>query len=115
MVLGKSGKVAVADLENNRVQVFDRDGSYLSHFGTQIGQEDGQLDGLSGIASDAQGNIIVADVSTNRLQVFDTEGRHLCTRHDLGLKANSGKSIAWGKDGQLALANGQAREVRAWW
>ena len=57
----------------------------------------------------------MTDVSTNRLQVFNSEGEHLCTRNNLGLKANASKGLAWGTHGQLAVANGHAHAVRVWY
>eukprot|EP00935_MAST-01C_sp_MAST-1C-sp1_P001288 g1288.t1 len=113
-VLGSEGEVAVADgYNNNRVQIFDREGNYLRQFGT-YGTEDGQFACPTSLASDAHGNILVTDYLTSRLQVFNSKGRHMCTNSDLGLRGDSDKGVAWGKGGQLAVANGNAHEVRAW-
>jgi DNA-binding beta-propeller fold protein YncE len=111
-VLGSSGEVAVADCDNNRVQIFDSEGNYKRQFGTE-GKEDGQLNFPSGLASDAHGNLLVVD-RTNRLQVFDPEGKHLCTRSDLGLYDDSEKGIAWSTGGEIAVANGGANKVVVW-
>ena len=97
------------------MQIFDREGNYLRQFGTKGREEDGQLDDPESLASDAHGNILVTDRATSRLQVFNSKGKHLCTRSDLGLKAVSTKGLAWGKDGQLAVANGNGHVVRVWW
>jgi hypothetical protein len=111
-VLGSSGEVAVADRGNHRVQIFDSEGKYKRQFGTE-GEEDGQFDMPTGLASDAHGNLLVVDF-TNRLQVFDPEGKHLCTRSDLGLHDNSTKGIAWSAGGEIAVADGTAHIVRVW-
>jgi DNA-binding beta-propeller fold protein YncE len=112
-VLGSSGEVAVADCNNNRVQIFDSEGKYKRQFGTK-GKEDGQLWSPAGIASDAHGNLLVTDF-TNRLQVFDPEGKHLCTRSDLGLHDTSyPKGIAWSAGGEIAVANGHASNALVW-
>jgi DNA-binding beta-propeller fold protein YncE len=111
-VLGSSGEVAVADLNNHRVQIFDSEGKYKRQFGTE-GKEDGQLQLPAGLASDAHGNLLVVDL-TNRLQVFDPEGKHLCTRSDLGLHDNSAKGIAWSTGGEIAVADGGTNKVLVW-
>jgi DNA-binding beta-propeller fold protein YncE len=111
-VLGSSGEVAVANFNNHRVQIFDSEGNYKRQFGTE-GKEDGQLSCPTGLASDAHGNLIVID-RTNRLQVFDPEGKHLCTRSDLGLYANSTKGIAWSAGGEIAVADRNAQKVFVW-
>jgi DNA-binding beta-propeller fold protein YncE len=99
-VLGSSGEVAVADCSNHRVQIFDSEGNYKRQFGT-YGKEDGQFNFPAGLASDAHGNLLVTD-RTNRLQVFDPEGKHLCTRSDLALHADSDKGTAWSTGGEIA-------------
>jgi DNA-binding beta-propeller fold protein YncE len=113
MVLGSSGEVAVADCDNHRVQIFDSEGNYKRQFGTEGKEADGQLFCPLGLASDAHGNLLVVD-RTNRLQVFDPEGKHLCTRSDLGLHADSEKGIAWSAGGEIAVANSSANKVLVW-
>jgi DNA-binding beta-propeller fold protein YncE len=112
-VLGSSGEVAVADYNNDRVQIFDSEGNYKRQFGTEGKEADSQFFRPSGLASDAHGNLLVID-ETNRLQVFDPEGKHLCTRSDLGLKAWSSKGIAWSAGGEIAVANGIALNALVW-
>jgi tripartite motif-containing protein 2/3 len=111
-VLGSSGEVAVADQNNDRVQIFDSEGKYKRQFGTE-GKKDGQFYRPTGLASDAHGNLLVVDV-TNRLQVFSPEGKHLCTRSDIGLHGESIKGIAWSAGGEIAVADGEAHSVRVW-
>jgi tripartite motif-containing protein 2/3 len=115
-VLGSSGEVAVADCDNHRVQIFDREGNYKRQFGSEgnaVVQRDGQFYGPSALASDVHGNLLVLD-QTNRLQVFSPEGKHLCTRNDLGIKDNATKGIAWSDVGELAVANGGADNELLW-
>jgi hypothetical protein len=113
-VLGSTGEVAVADCDNDRVQIFDSEGKYKRQFGTEAEEADGQFNCPSGLASDAHGNLLVVD-STDRLQVFDPEGKHLCTRSDLGLDAESTKGIAWSTGGEIAVADGDAFQVLVWY
>jgi DNA-binding beta-propeller fold protein YncE len=70
-VLGSSGEVVIADKDNHRVQIFDSEGKYKQHFGTEGKEADGELYRPTGIASDVHGNLLVADL-TSWLQVFST-------------------------------------------
>ena len=54
---------------NHRVTVFDKDGVYVSHFGSN-GSANGQFSDPYGIAVSHNGNIYVADYSNKRVQIF---------------------------------------------
>ena len=73
-VLGLSGEVAVVDVSNNCVQIFDSsEGNYKLQFGsygTIKADTCSAINGPSAITSDAHGT----------LQVLSPEGRHLYTR-----------------------------------
>jgi hypothetical protein len=112
-VLESSGEVAVADLYNHRVHIFDDKGNYKRQFGTKGKETDGELSYPQGLTSDAHGNLLVTD-STNRLQVFSPEGKHRCTRSDLVVHGASDKGVAWSADGGLAIANGECHHCRVW-
>src|SRR4029077_8804032 len=55
LALGSEGNVWAADHENNRVEKFAPDGTFLSKFGT-AGGADGSFSSPSGITVDSQGN-----------------------------------------------------------
>jgi hypothetical protein len=55
-VIGSSAEVAVADGDNDRVQIFDSEGNCKRQFGAYGKEADGQLFCPSGLASDAHGN-----------------------------------------------------------
>ncbi len=94
-----SGKfVYVADTGNNRIQKFDRDGGYISQWGSKciisVGSSppcvdpdgpdplalgDGQFFSPGGIAVDLSGNVYVADSQNNRIQKFDNNGKFITT------------------------------------
>lgn len=76
--IASDGSIFVADLNNNRVQKFDKNGAFVSTFGS-TGTGDGQLTGPSGIAIDSKGNIFVVDRFNNRVQKFNSSGTHLKT------------------------------------
>ncbi len=76
VALDKEGNVYVTDTMNNRVEIFDADGNFLSLFG-QHGDGPGYLARPKGIAVDSDGHIWVADSYQDRVQVFNREGQLL--------------------------------------
>jgi uncharacterized protein YjiK len=65
----RSGDVYVVDSGNNRVQRFDRDGRFISEFGS-AGRGNGQFDRPYGIAIDKDGYVYVSDAGNKRIQKF---------------------------------------------
>ncbi len=70
------GNVYVTDTLNNRVEIFDADGNFISQFG-KAGDGPGYFARPKGIAVDSDGHIWVADDMQDRLQVFNREGQLL--------------------------------------
>jgi DNA-binding beta-propeller fold protein YncE len=70
------GNVYVTDTLNNRVEIFDADGNFVSLFGKH-GDGPGYFARPKGIAVDSDGHIWVADEVEDRLQVFNREGQLL--------------------------------------
>jgi sugar lactone lactonase YvrE len=70
------GNVFVTDTLNNRVEIFDADGAFISEFG-KAGDGPGTFTRPKGIAVDQDGHIWVADEMQDRLQVFNKEGQLL--------------------------------------
>ena len=73
VAVDESDNVYVADTANNRVQVFDASGSFITKWGS-FGDGDGQLFDPQGVAVDESGNVYVADSGNDRIQVFDLSG-----------------------------------------
>ena len=86
MAVDEGGFIFVADSGNNRIQIFNPDGTFLRAFG-RWGQSDGEFkvetwilfclalfnmdsQGLEGIAVNSKGNILVADRENHRIQIF---------------------------------------------
>jgi hypothetical protein len=71
----RDGNIYVADGigTNNRVAKFDKDGRFITHWGS-TGTGPGQFNGVKAIAVDAQGSVYVADAGNKRIQVFDGAG-----------------------------------------
>ena len=65
----RNGDIYVVDSGNNRVQRFDRDGRFISEFGS-AGRGNGQFDRPYGIAIDKDGYIFIADTGNKRIQKF---------------------------------------------
>ncbi len=76
VAVDKDGNVYVTDTLNNRVEIFDADGNFISQFG-KAGDGPGFFSRPKGIAVDGDGHIWVADSMQDRLQVFNREGRLL--------------------------------------
>jgi sugar lactone lactonase YvrE len=76
VAVDKDGNVYVTDTLNNRVEIFDADGNFISTFGKN-GDGPGTFSRPKGIAVDGDGHIWVADEMQDRLQVFNREGQLL--------------------------------------
>ena len=76
VAVDKDGNVYVTDTLNNRVEIFDADGAFISWFGKH-GDGPGYFARPKGIAVDSDGNIWVADQMEDRLQAFNREGQLL--------------------------------------
>jgi len=76
VAVDKEGNVYVTDTLNNRVEIFDADGSFISEFGT-AGDGPGHFARPKGIAIDSDGHIWVADEVQSRVQVYDKQGQLL--------------------------------------
>jgi len=70
------GNLCVTDTLNNRVEIFDAEGNFISEFG-KAGDGPGRFARPKGIAVDGDGHIWVVDEVQSRVQVFDREGRLL--------------------------------------
>jgi DNA-binding beta-propeller fold protein YncE len=76
VAVDSDGNVYVTDTLNNRVEIFDADGNFISTFG-KAGDGPGYFARPKGIAVDSDGHIWVADEMQDRLQVFNKEGQLL--------------------------------------
>ena len=76
VALDKQGNVYVTDTMNNRVEIFDADGNFVSLFGKH-GDGPGYIARPKGIAVDCDGHIWIADSYQDRVQVFNREGQLL--------------------------------------
>ncbi len=71
-----NGNVYVVDTTNDRLQKFDRHGTYLGQWGI-LGDGDGEFRAAMDVAADAEGNVYVTDCLNARVQKFDSAGNFL--------------------------------------
>ncbi len=65
--------IVVSDSGNRRIQVFDKDGKFVTKMGAS-GSLEGYFDSLYGVAyNPVTKQLIVADQGNNRLQLFSAE------------------------------------------
>jgi DNA-binding beta-propeller fold protein YncE len=76
VALDKDRNVYVTDTMNNRVEIFDAEGKFISMFG-EHGDGPGYFARPKGIAIDSDGHIWVADAFQDRVEVFNREGQLL--------------------------------------
>lgn len=76
VAVDKDGNVYVTDTMNNRVEIFDAEGKFISLFGKH-GDGPGYFARPKGIAVDCDGHVWVADEYQDRVQVFNREGQLL--------------------------------------
>jgi sugar lactone lactonase YvrE len=69
-----AGEVFVADQNNDRVQVFDRDGAFLRCFGKGGMSLTPKFGRAQGLAGDGRGRVYVADAFQGTVKVFDAAG-----------------------------------------
>ncbi len=118
IAVDSSGNIYVSDTGNNRIQIFNSSGTYVSQFGSS-GTGNGQFSGPRGIAVDSSGNIYVADTGNHRIQKFDSNGTFVA-KYGTGTNAltfggsvtaaafgtfSSPYDIAVGNDGTMYIAN----------
>jgi sugar lactone lactonase YvrE len=102
-----NGDFYIADgYRNGRIVKFNKDGKYLSEFGT-VGTGPGQFRAVHGVAVDAQGRIYTADRSNQRVQVFDPNGKLL----DIWPNIPMPDFIAITQDQHLWVADGNVHRM----
>ncbi len=91
-----SARVYIADTDNNRIQVYDRNFTYLDSFGT--GRGGVSLLSPRSVASDGA-HIYVADTGNDRVVVFGADGYPLQTL------SGTGNGTPFGRPVQVRLGN----------
>ncbi len=76
LAVDADGNLYVADTLNNRIEIFDADGKFISAFGKN-GDGPGYFARPKGVAIDSDGHIWVADGMQDRVQVFNQDAHLL--------------------------------------
>jgi len=115
VAVNERNEIAVTDMGNNRIQVFNSDGTYLRSFG-RTHDKQGELQCPAGIAFDIKNeNILVVDNGNHRVQLFSEQGEYLNQfggkgnldhqlRNPLGLSVNC--------DGNIIVADSHNKLVK---
>ncbi|XP_062423552.1 tripartite motif-containing protein 3 isoform X3 [Rhea pennata] len=69
-----TGRIVVADSNNQCVQVFSNEGQFRLRFGVR-GRSPGQLQRPTGVTVDMNGDIIIADYDNRWVSIFSPEGK----------------------------------------
>jgi len=85
VALDQDGNLYVSDTANDRVEVFDADGTFIRTWGKN-GDGPGNFARPKGIAVDCDGHVWVIDAMLNRLQVFTPEGHLLLAVGGFGIE-----------------------------
>lgn len=88
-----SGRVFIADLEENTVHTFDSDGSYLRRFG-RSGQGPGEFEFISDLAIGG-GAIHILEPLRFRITLFDLESLEYIGQHDISLENRQDNQPEW--------------------
>lgn len=78
MAIGSSGNVYVVDSNNDRIQVFKNDGTFIRKWGSG-GTSNGQFNFPFGVGIDSSSNVYVVDSGNNRIQKFKNSGTFIRT------------------------------------
>ncbi|XP_075948323.1 tripartite motif-containing protein 2 isoform X1 [Anarhichas minor] len=70
-----SGRILIADSNNQCVQIFSNEGEFKSRFGMR-GRSPGQLQRPTGVAVHPSGDIIIADYDNKWVSIFNSEGKY---------------------------------------
>ena len=78
LAIDSKGNILVCERENNRIQIFNPEGKFISTFGSK-GNGNGQFNGPSGITINSKGNIIICDQDNHKIQIFSAERKFVST------------------------------------
>lgn len=115
-----TGNLYVADGDNNRIQEFTSDGTYITQWGT-LGSDAGEFEYPTGIAINPNNNnVYVADYYNQRIQQFTADGafvRQWDFNSSYGLVVNPNNNHVYATDwnnSQVAEFTADGTPVRQW-
>ena len=114
LAVDSQGNVYVTDEWMNRISVFDRDGAFLTCWGTS-GTGAAEFDGPSGIVIDPNDDLYVVDTRNHRVQKLTKDGAHLDTWGGFGAgdgQFDSPWGIALDTEGYLYVSDHKNHRVQ---
>ncbi|HOW32846.1 MAG TPA: 6-bladed beta-propeller [Methanoregulaceae archaeon] len=114
ILVDQSDRVYVVDTENNRVQKFDLNGSYLGEWGS-FGSGDGKFTAPRGIAADGGGNVMVVEELNHRVQKFTPDGIFISSWGIEGSLAGQFShpcGIAVGSNGEISITDSNNHRIQ---
>jgi len=116
VAVDSSGHVYVADEWNNRVQVFDSSGAYLTTIGGAWGALSGQFRDPTDVALDTAGSVYVTDTGNHRVQKFTpgVQGWDQVNINAFGNPDSYGIGTLASFGGQLYAGTSRAGGARIW-
>ena len=114
--VGPDGSIAVADLGNSRVNVYNPSGTFKFSFG-HPGEEGvanlgGEFREPSGVAIGPDGGFYVADAWNGRIQSFDPKGRFLAEYRGAPYNFYSPRNVAVDRNGNIYVADTGNSQVK---
>ncbi|CAK7306285.1 tripartite motif-containing protein 2 isoform X3 [Vulpes vulpes] len=100
-----SGKILIADSNNQCVQIFSNDGQFKSRFGIR-GRSPGQLQRPTGVAVHPSGDIIIADYDNKWVSIFSSDGKFK-TKIGSG-KLMGPKGVSVDRNGHIIVVDNKA-------
>ncbi len=91
ITVDKEGKLYVTDQFNNRIQVFDKDGNYLSQFGQGGYGTDSSNFLLPTSIQSSNGHLVVNDLVNRAIKVFKQDGSFVTSYSGMGAIPESGQ------------------------
>jgi sugar lactone lactonase YvrE len=101
LAFGPGGRIYAVERDNNRVSVFERNGTFVRSFGSEF-------DKPEGVTVSPQGEVYVADTNNHRIQVFDLNGsfrRTFGEQGDLDGRFNRPTGLGFNGAGELLVAD----------
>ena len=114
VAVNERNEIAVTDRDNNRVQIFSSDGTYLRSF-SSAGDQEGEFNEPTGIAYLNNGNIVVADSINDRLQIFTEQGEYLTqigSEGNLDHQFDYPRGLSVDSDGNIIVADADNKLIK---
>ena len=113
LTFDQDDRLLISDSHNHRIQIFTKDGTFLSKWG-KYGAGEGELNLPWGLALDKDNNVYVADWGNSRVQKFSYGGHYLATFGAPGSGEGAldhPSSVAVDKDGDVYVTDWGADRI----